>query len=200
MAQIKTVSWTNPASAVAKNFNPGFEVAKVEVLDLTTPGVFTWNDQMDDASFFTASTPAYTSSNGVTPLTQDTAVGATISGFTNASPGVLTVNDTDTFGFAIGDTIRVGRLADDDTGTASLNNDFTIASVTATTITTTTDTSTTGYSVYGSGGVVVRVSDIAGTPIPLKNHAIQGVTLGTGCVGDNDAVMTATFYGKESVT
>lgn len=200
MAQIKRFSWTNPSSAVARNLNVGFTVAKIEIWDLTTPNRFEWTANMADASYFTLGTLAYTTSNGVTPLEQDAAFGATISGFTNANPGVITVNDTATFGFAAGDTIKVSEVADDLSGTNSLNGTFTIASITSTTITTTTNTSVTGYSVYVSGGTVTRVSDSSGNPVPIENQAIRGVTLGTGAVGANSASMVAICYGEESVT
>lgn len=199
MAQVKRFAWTNPAAAVARNLDVGFAPAKVEIWDLTTPNRFEWTANMADAAYFTLGTLAYTTTNGVTPLSQSAAYGATISGFTNANPGVITVNDTATFGFAAGDTIKVAGLADDGTGTASLNNTFTVASVTATTITLVENTSVTGYSVYVSGGYATRVSDTNGTAIATENLAIQGVTLGTGCVGANDASMVAICYGEEPV-
>lgn len=199
MAQMKRVAWTNPGTAVARNESVGFEVAKVEIWDLTTPNRFEWTASMADASYFTLGTLAYTTSNGVTPLAQNATYGAAISGFTNANPGVITVNDTATFGFAAGDTIKVAGVADDGTGTNSLNNTFTVASVTATTITLVENTSVTGYSVWVSGGFATRVSDTNGDAVATENKAIQGVTLGTGCVGANSASMVAVFYGEEPV-
>jgi len=198
MAQIKRVAWTNPSTAVARNESVGFEVAKVEIWDLTTPNRFEWTANMADASYFTLGTLAYTTSNGVTPLAQNAAYGASISGFTNASPGVITVDDTATFGYAAGDTIKVAGIADDGAAANSLNGEFTIASITATTITLNEATNS-GYSAYVSGGKVIRVSDTNGNPIPIENQAIQGVTLGTGCVGANSASMVAIFYGEEPV-
>lgn len=197
MAQIYRYAWTNPNPAVARNISVGFEVAKVEIWDLTTPNRFEWTASMASGAYFTLGTLAYTTSNGVTPLAQNTAVGATVSGFTNANPGVITVNDTATFGYAAGDTIKVAGVADDGSSASSLNGEFTIASVTATTITLVENT--TSYSVYVSGGFVTRVSDTNGTAIPIENFAIQGVTLGTGCVGANSASMVAIFYGEEPV-
>jgi len=93
----------------------------------------------------------------------------------------------------------VAGVADDASGTLSLNNEFTVASVTATTITLVEDTSVTGYSVWVSGGYVTRVSDANGDPVALENKAIRGVTLGTGCVGANNASMVAICYGEEPV-
>jgi len=197
MAQIKRREWTNPGTAVARNEAVGFEVAKVEIWDLTTPNRFEWTANMADASYFTLGTLAYTTSNGVTPLSQNAAYGASISNITAANPAVLTVDDTATFGYAAGDTIKVTGVADDGAGT-SLNGDYTIASITATTITTATNTSS-GYSAYVSGGKAIRVSDTNGNAIPIENQAIQGVTLGTGCVGANSASMVAIFYGEEPV-
>lgn len=194
--QKKRFAWTNPGTAVARNLNVGFEVQKVEIWDLTTPNRFEWTNDMADAAYFTLGTLAYTTSNGVTPLDQDAAIGATVSGFTNANPGVITVDDTATFGYAAGDTIVVTGLADDGSAT-SLNGEFTIASVTATTITLSENTS--AYSVYVSGGKVIRKTDTNGDAVAQENLAIRGVTLGTGCVGANSASMVAICYGEEPV-
>jgi hypothetical protein len=197
MAQIKELAWTNAGTAVALNFSVGFAVAKIEIWDLTTPNRFEWTSNMADASVFVLGTLAYTTTNGVTPLAQNAAYGATISGFTNANPGVLTVNDTATFGFVAGDTIKVSELADDGAGTSSLNGEFTITSITSTSITITANTA--AYSAYVSGGVVSRVSDASGAAIPTENFAIEGLTLGTSAVGANSASMVAICYGQNSV-
>jgi len=200
MAQMKTGTYTNPSSGTAAtNISFGFDVDSITVYNQTAGSIFSWNSSMADGSYFTVTSGAYTASNGFTPLAQSTAVGATISGFTNANPGVITVNDTSTFGFAAGDTIEVSEVADDLTGTNSLNGTFTIASVTATTITTTTDTSVTGYSVYVSGGVVTRVSDSNGDPVALENQAIRGLTFGTGVIGANSDVVTYVAFGENSL-
>lgn len=199
MAQIKRFAWTNPSTAVARNLDCGFAPAKIEIFNLTTAAALAWTDDMADDSIFNVGVPAYTTSNGVTPLAQDAAYGPAISGFTNANPGVITVNDTATFGIAAGDTIKVAGVADDGSGTNSLNNNFTVASVTATTITLVEDTSVTGYSVYVSGGFVTRVSDANGDPVALENKAIRGLTLGTSAVGGNSESMVAIVYGEEPV-
>ena len=199
MAQIKTFSWTNANPAVARNLDVGFTVAEITTIDITNGGSWQWVTGMAAASSLDVDSGAISGSNGFTPLSQSSTYGATISGFTNASPGVITVNDTATFGFAAGDTIMVSEVADDLTGTNSLNGTFTIASITATTITTTTDTSVTGYSVYVSGGVVTRVSDTNGTPIPTQNFAIRGMTVGTTPVGAASASMVAIAKSVENV-
>ena len=199
MAQIKTFSWTNANPAVARNLDVGFTVAEITTIDITNGGSWQWVTGMANASSLDVDSGAISGSNGFTPLSQSATYGATISGFTNANPGVITVNDTATFGFAAGDTIKVSEVADDLTGTNSLNNEFTVASVTATTITLVENTSVTGYSVYVSGGVVTRVSDTNGDPIPTQNYAIRGMTVGTTPVGAASASMVAIVKGSESV-
>jgi hypothetical protein len=200
MTQMKVSGYTNPSSGTAAtNINFGFQVDSITVYNSTTGAISSWNSSMVDGSYFDVDAGTYTATNGFTPLAQSAAYGATISAFTNASPGVITVNDTATFGFAAGDTIEVSEVADDLTGTLSLNGTFTIASITATTITTTTDTSVTGYSVWVSGGVVTRVSDTNGNAIATENQAIRGLTFGTGVVGANDDVVTYVALGSNSV-
>lgn len=196
MVQAKRFSWTNPSSAVARNLNCGFQVAHAITIDVTNGGSWEWINGMGDGYYLDVDSGSVTTSNGFTPLSQNAAFGATISAFSNANPGVITVNDTASFGFAAGDTIKVSSLSDDGTGT-SLNGEFTVASVTATTIT--LDQNTSAYSAYVSGGYVSRVSDSDGNPIATNNEAIEGVTLGTGVVGGNSAVMVAICYSDESV-
>jgi len=197
MAQIKTFTWTNANPAVARNLDVGFTVAEITTVDQTNGGSWYWNDQMGSGYYLDVDSGAITTSNGFTALSQSGRYGAAISGFTNANPGVIMVDNTALIGFAIGDTIAVVDVADDAAGT-SLNATYTIASVTATTITTGTNTS--AYSAWVSGGRVIRVSDTDGTPIPTENSAIRGVTVGTGPVGAASAVMVAVVKGKESVT
>ena len=198
MAQVKRFAWTNPSTAVARNLNVGFSASKIEIFNLSTAAALAWTADMADDSIFNVGVPAYTTSNGVTPLAQDAAYGASISGFTNDSPGVITVNDTATFGFAAGDTIKVAELADDGAAANSLNGTFTIASVTSTTITLNEATNS-GFSAYVSGGVVSRVSDSSGDAVAVENKAIRGLTLGTSAVGGNSESMVAVVYGEEPV-
>jgi len=201
MAQMKVFSWTNPSSGTAARLQDiGFEVSEILLTNQTSGGQFYWNSEMTDGYYITQSSGTVTTSNGFTPLAQSATYGATVSAFTNANPGVLTVNDTAIFGFAKGDTIRVEEIADDLTGTLSLNGEYVIASLTATTITTATNTSVTGYSVWVSGGRVTRVKDINNVPIPTENIAIRGMTLGTGVVGSNDDYVTGVARGQNSVT
>ena len=198
MAQIKRFSWTNPSTAVARNLDCGFEPVHVKTIDVTNGGSWEWIKGMGDGYVLDVDAGTVATSNGVTALSQDAAFGAAISGFTNASPGVITVNDTASFGFAAGDTIKVTGLADDGAEATSLNGTYVIASLTATTITLTTATNS-GVSAYVSGGFVSRVSDSAGDAIATDNVAIEGVTIGTTPVGANSAAMVAICYGEESV-
>ncbi len=198
MAQIRTFSFTNPATAIAKNLDVGFTVAEIRTVDIASLGVVAdWVFGMADASYIDNATGLVVLGDGFTPLVEDAVYGSTISGFTNAAPGVLTVNDTGTFGFAIGDTIKVAELSDDLTGTGSLNGTFTIASLTDTTITLVE--STVGLAVFVSGGVVTRISDVDGFPIPTENFAILGITLGTAVVGPDDAEMVVIVKGENVV-
>lgn len=200
MAQVKTFSWTNANPALARNLDVGFTIAEITTIDITNGGSWQWVTGMAAASSLDVDSGVISGSNGFTLLSQSSAYGATISGFTNANPGVITVNDTATFGFAAGDTIKVADVADDLTGTLSLNNEFTVASVTATTITLDQNTTVTAYSVWVSGGVVTRVSDTNSVAIPTENFAIRGVTVGTTPVGAASASMVAIVKGSESVT
>lgn len=197
MAQVRRFTWTNANPAVARNIDVGFTVSEIITLDITNGGSWRWINGMGDGYYLDIDAGTVTTSNGFTPLAQTATYGATISGFTNANPGVLTVNDTATFGFANGDTIRVAGLADDGSTAYPLNGTYTIASFTGTTITTATNT--TAYSVYVSDGIVTRVSDTSGVAIPTENFAIRGGTIGTGMVGAASASMIAIVVGENSV-
>lgn len=196
--QNKIFSWTNPATAVARNLDCGFEPVHVKTIDVTNGGSWEWIKGMGDGYVLDVDAGTIATSNGVSALSQDAAFGAAISGFTNASPGVITVNDTASFGFAAGDTIKVSGLADNGAEDGSLNGTYTIASLTATTITLNEATNS-GVSAYVSGGFVSRVSDSAGNAIATNNVAIQGVTIGTTPVGANSAAMVAICYGDQAV-
>lgn len=201
MAQIKTFSWTNPATAVARNLDVGFAVAEVTTINTTSNGSFQWVDTMDDGSYLDVDSGVVTPTNGVTPLTQSAIYGAGITGFTNANPGVIAASSITQVGIVAGDSIKVSAVADDGSGT-SLNGTFTVASINAagTEITLVENTSAPTFSVYVSGGKATRVSDSSGVAIPTENYAIQGVTLGTGVVGGNNDVMVAVVRGSNSVT
>lgn len=197
MSQVETFTWTNANPAVARNQSVGFKVAEATTVDTTNGGSWYWNDKMADGASLDVDAGTFSASNGFSPLLESANYAASISAFTNASPGVITVDDTALYGFAIGDTIKVEAVADDGSG-LSLNRDYVIASFTGTTITTDIDTSS--YSVWVSGGKVSRVSDVNGVAIPIENLARRGITVGTTPVGANSAVMVMVCRGKESVT
>lgn len=198
MAQIKSFSWKNPAAAVARNLDVGFTVAEITTVDVTNGGSWFWCDTMADAYALDVDAGTIATTNGFTPYADSSNYGATVSGFTNAAPGVITCSDTSLAGFAAGDTVKVTGIADDQSATTSLNDEYTIASITATTITMVE--STAADSVYVSGGKVVRVSDTDGVAIATQNIAQRGITCGTTGVGANDAVMVAIVKSSESVT
>jgi hypothetical protein len=196
MAQVKTFTWTNANPAVARNQEVGFTVAEATTVDTTNGGSWYWNKEMADASVLDVDSGTFTTTNGFTPLAESSNYAASISAFTNANPGVITVNDTAIYGFAVGDTIKVEGIAESGAGT-SLNADYVIASLTATTITTATNT--TSGAVWVSGGKVTRVSDTNGNAIPIENLARRGITVGTTPVGANSAVMVMVCRGDEPV-
>jgi len=197
MAQVRTFTWTNPAAAVARDLDVGFTVASITTVDRTNGGSWFWEDGMADAEVLDVDSGTLTTTNGFTPLSESANYGASLSAFTAANPGVMTVDDSGPAGFAAGDTVKVEAVADDLTG-VTLNADYTIASLTATTIT--TGTNTTALSAYVSGGKVSRISDTNGDAIPIENFARRGITVGTTPVGANNANMVAIVVGKESVT
>lgn len=197
MSQVKTFSWTNAASAVARNLDVGFTVAEITTVDVTNGGSWYWNSEMPNAYYLDVDAGTITTSNGFTPLSQGAIYGATISGFTTANPGVITATNITACGFAAGDTIEISAVAESGAGT-SKNGSFTVASVTGTTITLVQ--STVGYKTYVSGGFATRISDVNGVPIATENFAIRGITVGTGPVGANSASMVAVARGKEAVT
>lgn len=203
MAQEKILSWTNPATAVLRNLNFGFTVAEIKTIDVTNGVAWYWNSSMPSGSFQRIDSGAITLSNGFIPLAQGGIFAAPISGFTNANPGVITATELRELGFAAGDKVSVGALADDETGTGSLNGSYTIASVNLATNGVTLVESTVGKAVYVSGGALNRVQalDVNGVlqPVPNKNVAIQGVSAGTGSVGANNASMVAIASGDNPV-
>lgn len=141
-----------------------------------------------------------TASNGISLLgfgsSASAEYGPVISGFTNANPGVISVNDVT--GYAAGDVIRVAGLADDQAGTQSLNGVYTVGSVSAAASTITVTANTTGYSAYISGGFVTQISNAnATTPNPpnsiysnvptVFNQAFMGIRIGTACLANSSA-------------
>jgi hypothetical protein len=197
MAQLKTISWTNPASAVARNQSVGFAVARVTTYDVTAGNAFVWVYGMPNGYYMNVATGAVTTSNGWTPLAQQALFGAPITAVTRAADTVFTCSFLSQFAFAVGDTVKATEIADDATG-LTLNRNYTVLSVSATQVTMSDDTAA-GYSAYVSGGFLSQVSNVNGIPYPTVNVAIQGGTIGTGMVGGNASAMVAVFEGQMSV-
>lgn len=203
MAQQATFTWTNPAAAVARFQEIGFEPAHIEVIGISgTTAHYVWNDQMPAGSYYNSKADTYTTTNGFTYVSNagPAVFGSAVSAFTLANPGVITVADGSKF--RVGDVINVSQLADSGAGTDTLNGQYTIASISGNALT--TSTNTTGYSAYVSGGYVYvyEREDINGDlqPVVNDNSTSVGVTLGTGVVGANSQVMVMTVWGKNNVT
>jgi hypothetical protein len=229
MAQtLFTTVQLNSASAANIYVKVGFVPARIELINLTqlqTPTATNgykalWQQGMAQPSaivtkfYSAATTPAvslvdqtsYITTGGISLLNplgaEQGQYGAVASGFTNANPGVITVDSTYSAGITAGCIIRVSLVADNQAGTQDLNGDYYVASVTATTVTlgtapaglwtqtTLSSPNTTGFSVYVSGGVVTVLQNANATvPNPPHNiysnvpswynEAIQGFIIGT---------------------
>jgi hypothetical protein len=222
----------NAAAASNIYVKVGFVPARIELINLTKTGLGSgptatvgwrslWVQGMATGSslntvYATGTTTTvpidgtlYNATNGITllnPLGSEMGqYGAVVSGFTNASPGVLTVDSTLAAGITAGSVIRVALVADNQSSAVSLNGVYYVASVTATTITLGTypgplpfpytgvvvqSPNTTASSVYISGGVVTLLQnanltipnpphDIYSNVPSWYNEAIQGFTIGT---------------------
>lgn len=206
MSQMKSFTWTNPNPAVARNLDVGFTVTEITIVDTTNGGSWYWNSNMASGSILDVDAGTITGTNGVTPLAQNAMFGGTITNFTSANPGVVTLeSSTQASRFIAGDVVKITDIAESGAGT-SKNGNFTVASVSGANVTLTANT--TGYKTYVSGGYMTLVTrnetqldgSVKAVPQPIDNFAIRGVTLGTSAVGGNSAVMTAVVRGEEHVT
>jgi hypothetical protein len=209
MAQMATFKWTNAATAAARTQPIGFAPAHIKIMAVSgTVANAEWNDQMVAGSVQTqanAGTLAYSATNGITFVANppgqfgQSLSGAGAAAFTNANPGVITVNDGSFF--KAGDIINVTGVANTNVG-PTLNGQYTIASVTGNALTTTTNT--TAYGVRVSGGTVSLYSrpntDGNYDPAVNPNLASYGITIGTAAVGGNAQQMVMTVWGKNNVT
>lgn len=209
MAQQATFKWTNAATAAARTQRIGFAPSHITILGVSgTVAKYEWNDQMAAASVFVTAntgTQSVSTTNGITfnatpggqfgqPL-----AGAGAAAFTNANPGVITVQDGSYY--KAGDVINVTGVANTNVG-PTLNGQYTIASVSGNALTTTTNT--TAYGVRVSGGTVTLYSrpDVDGNYYPATNPNIASysITIGTAAVGANSQNMVMTVWGKNNVT
>lgn len=210
--QMKTYSFTSAASPVNEDINVGFDAAKVEVYNETgqgssaNPGVVQqafWTDTMSDAEAITIKntagaatlTSAFISSAGISMIEDGAIYGSAVSAFTNANPGVITVEDAEGAGFAVGDTIQISGMAYSGAG-ANPNQTYTIASISGNALTTTENTSS--YGVRVSGGNCFRVSDSNGKPIAIYNRGQRKVRIGTGVQAASSTIHVV-IYGKNCV-
>lgn len=196
MAQVEVGSFTSDGAAHDVSF--GFTVGQITVYNSTAGGVFQWNSSMADASYFTLSDGTYTSSNGVTPLSQSILVGPEITNISTGGTTTVTASNLDQFSIVADYTVNLVGVADDGTGTTLNLTSATVSSVTSTTIVLSVNTGS-GYSAYVSGGWIVPVSDADGNPVATENVAIEGLRLGTGVVGSNSDAITYVAIGENPV-
>ncbi|MES2409026.1 MAG: hypothetical protein V4509_01855 [Patescibacteria group bacterium] len=240
MAQAFYTTVTVPSGAPAIPVQVGFTPAYIQLINLTNVGTVAategfkaiWQTGMAQGTAISTvhgasstfyDTTVLVASGGISLLNQlgseQGQYGAVVSGFTNASPGVLTVDGTLSASITAGCIIRVSLVADNQASSVSLNGDYYVASVTATTITlgtapagtwsqtTLSAANTTSASVYVSGGVVTLLQNAnATTPNPPNNiysdvpswynEAIQGFTIGTSSMAGTaagDVILVACF-------
>ena len=196
MAQMKVGSFSS--SGAAENISIGFSVGMINIYNSTAGGVFSWNSSMADGSYFDYSDGSYTSSNGVTPLSQGAIIGPAISAISKGADTTVTASYLDQFSIIAGYTVNLVGVADDLSGTTLNLVGASVKSVTSTTIVL-EDSTASGYSVYVSGGYIVPVSDENGDPVATVNAGINGLTLGTGVVGSESDAITYVAFGENPV-
>lgn len=209
MAQQATFGWTNAATAAARTQIVGFAPAHIKIM--AKSGTLTmkeWNDQMAEGSVLMIGADGaitYSATNGFTfneapgaqfgqPLS-----GSGAAAFTNANPGVITVEDGSVF--LAGDIINVTGVANDATG-ETLNGQYTIASVSGNALTTTTNTTALGVRVSGgTASLYSRPNTSGGYDVAVvENSSGYSITIGTSAVGANSQEMVMTVWGKNNVT
>lgn len=236
MAQFFTQNLTLPSvptPAFPIIVKVGFQPALIRIIDFTqlksptnSHGIMAeWWQGMDSPgamlTAYTASQPAiartYITTGGITLLnslgSEVGQYGATVSGFTNAASGVLTVDSTYNANITAGCVIRVANLADDQSA-ATLNGVYYVASVTGTGITLGAAPSgfvfnnangsvikspnTSALAVYVSGGSVTVLQTATATlPNPpyninsnvpaWYNESVQGFSIGSSCFASGSA-------------
>lgn len=209
MAQQLFTSVVVPTPAVAFPVQVGFTPGRIELINqsavirqVATQGwKAVWSEgQVAGSAIVTkfvgalSDITSYQATNGITIFNdlgfEQAQYGATISGFTNAAANtaVITVNSTAQLNIAAGSKIRVAALADNQTGTGSLDGDYDVFAVGATTITVVQ--STAAKAVYISGGFVTVLQNstpsIPNPPFNIYsnvpswfNTAFHGFTIGT---------------------
>jgi len=196
MAQVKSFSWTNPSPTVVRTLDIGFDITKIEVIDVTAGAKGEWVFGMPVGSL-QAADGTVTLTNGVTPLDEQAIFGAPITALTKGATTVITIAFEDRFEYVEGDKVRAVSIVD--TGAAeTLNREYTVTSVSGNQITCSDDTSS-GFNTYVSYGLLNRIQNKDGRPYSRKNVAISGCTLGTSIVGAAGSEMVAVVYGEESV-
>lgn len=226
MSQYRTGTFKSTAAAVTLAL--GFVPDRINILNLTklevnppnsaTPAESWWVNGMPSASanqiVYTAGAPAasYITSNGVTPVIlggdwQSTQY--TITGITNANPGVVTVSSaspTNTLALTNGMIITISGVV----GMTQVNtNRYVVANLSGTSFSLYdlfgNPVNTTSFGTYSSGGIANQISYPPTAPTlnaatgqvitpgqPAGNQydiGYEGVILGTSVVGANNDVM-----------
>lgn len=199
MAQTLEFNWTNPSTVVPVNIAVGFAISRVTVYDTTVGTVYTWVSPMKEGEFLQLGTTGVQTTNGFTPVTSTALFGAPIVGFQQiTAPMYFQCEFVDLFGFQKGDTVLATDMAESGQG-KPINGIYTVASVSGNQVNLTGSTQASGYMEYAAGGKLVRIKDSQGNPIPVRNHAVFGGTIGTGMAGSAGSVISCIVEGSMNV-
>lgn len=199
MAQTLEFNWTNPATVVPVTITVGFAISRVTVYDTTAGNVYTWVSQMASGEYLQLGTSGVQTTNGFVPTTQTALFGAPIVGFQQiSSPMYFQCEFVDLFGFQSGDTVLATDMAETGQG-KTINGIYTVSKVVGQNVQLTNAAQSSGYMEYASGGVLVRIKDVHGNPIPVKNHSVFGGTIGTGMAGAAGSVISCIVEGSMNV-
>ena len=106
---------------------------------------------------------------GIQMGTEQAQYGANVSGFTNANPGVITVDSTYNANITAGSVIRVANLADTQVG-PTLNGNYYVASVTGTTVT--LGTPPAGFVWYNANGSVISSLNTTSSGVYISGGSV----------------------------
>lgn len=200
MAQTLEFNWTNPATVVPVNIAVGFSIARITVYDTTAGNVYSWVSQMTAGEYLQLGQSGVQTTNGFTPSGSQALFGAPIVGFQQISaPMAFQCEYLNLFNFQAGDTVLATDMAETGTG-KTINGFYTVASVSGQNVNLAGGAQASGYMEYAAGGILVRVKDALGNPVPIRNHAVYGGTIGTGMAGAAGSVISCIVEGAMNVT
>ncbi len=205
MAQYRYGTFTSPGTAAAQTITLGFEPTSFKLTNYTGWATATvvseaqWFAGMQDAHALikTVATdadvtgvyqvPSILTTNGFTPFSLGgvwDATVRTITGITNANPGVVT---SATHGFTTGDIITISSVV----GMVQLNtNRYKVVVINANTFSMTdlfgNPVDTSAFGTYVSGGQANLISSVSTTPVGLQqDEGSAGIILGTSLFRNN---------------